>query len=111
MSFSWDSALREARRASQLSQGELAEKAGLSRMTVQKLEAGAIDPRLSTLSVLMRALGLDMVLVPGALKPAVEEFLRSGGRLVAQPPGVGAPLSIVDIVANEQPTRGRRREQ
>ena len=109
MSFLFANALREARRAARLSQGELAARAGLSRMTVQKIEAGAIDPRLSTLAVLMRALGLSLVPVPAELESAVEEFLRSGGRLVAQPPGVGAPPSIVDVIATRpRPGGGTR---
>jgi transcriptional regulator with XRE-family HTH domain len=98
MSFDPRSALRDARRSTGLTQGELAERAGLSRMTVQKIEAGAIDPRLSTLAVLVRALGLDLVLVPGPLAPAVEDFVRAGGRMVGQPAGIGAPPSIVDVV-------------
>lgn len=105
MSIAWGESLRDARRAAGLSQEELAAKAGLSRMTVQKLEAGAIDPRLSTLTVIMRALGLDLALVPAALKPAVDDFLRAGGRIVAQPPGVGAPPSIVDIVTSKTEKR------
>lgn len=71
-------------------------------MTVQKLEAGSIDPRVSTLMVLVRALGLELALVPAALKPAVEDFLRSGGRVVAQPAGIGAPPSIVDVIARDR---------
>lgn len=92
-------ALRSARRAAGLRQEDLAARAGLSRMTVQKLEAGSIDPRMSTLTVLARALGLELMLVPADLSPAVEDFLRSGGRIVAQPPGVGAPASIVEILS------------
>ncbi|MBK6692251.1 MAG: helix-turn-helix domain-containing protein [Myxococcales bacterium] len=96
MSISLPVALRQARRGARLSQQALASRAGLSRMTVQKLEAGDIDPRLSTLTVVMRVLGLEVVLVPSDLTPAVETFLRAGGRLVAQPPGTDAPLSIVE---------------
>lgn len=97
--------LRGARRAAGLRQDELAARAGVSRMTVQKLEAGRIDPRLSTVAVVLRALGLDVVLVPSELRPAVEDFLRAGGRLVAQPPGIGAPPSIIDALASEPPAR------
>jgi transcriptional regulator with XRE-family HTH domain len=112
--FSDAGTLRQARRAAGLNQGELAAKAGLSRMTVQKIEAGNIDPRISTLRVLLRALGLDVVLVPAELRPAVEDFIHAGGRIVAQPAGVGAPPSIVDTLARapsaEAPERpGRRR--
>lgn len=99
--MSFQQALRDARKASGLSQSELAKRAGLSRMTVQKLEAGTLDPRLSTIEAITRALGLGLKLVPGELSSAVDDFLRSGGRLVAQPPGVGAPPSIVEVIASE----------
>lgn len=108
MSISWAEALREARRARGLSQAELAERAGVSRMTVQKLEAGAIDARVSTMDVLFRALGLELAVVPAALKPAVDAFLASGGRVVAQPAGVGAPPSIVDLVVQGDAARRGR---
>ena len=107
--MSFASALQQARRAAGLSQGELAARSGLSRMTVQKLEAGAIDPRLSTIEVLLRVLGLSLVLVPGELSPAVEEFVRAGGRLVAQPAGIGAPASIVDVLAREPAKKAARK--
>jgi hypothetical protein len=65
-------------------------------MTVQRTETGLIDPRLSFLIVMARALGMDIMLVPSALRPDLEEFARSGGKLLGQPVGVGAPASIVD---------------
>lgn len=98
-------ALREARRAAGLQQEELARRAGVSRMTVQRLEAGTIDPRVSTVGVLARALGLDLLLVPAALRPEVEGFVQSGGRLLGQPPGVGAPPSIVDTLTVREKRR------
>lgn len=88
--------LESARVAQGLSHEALAQRAGLSRMTVQRSEAGKIDPRLSTLLVMSRALGMDLMLVPTALRPELEEFARSGGRWLGQPAGVGAPPSLVD---------------
>lgn len=108
---SWAEVLREARGARKLSQAEVAEAAGLSRMTVQKLEAGSVDARVSTLVELVRALGLELTLVPRELAPAVETFVRAGGRVVGQPSGVDAPPSIVDALRDEaaSPTRTRTR--
>lgn len=51
--------LTQARKAAQMTQADLAERAGLSRMTVQRLESGGLDPRLSTLSEMARVLGLE----------------------------------------------------
>jgi len=48
-------ALRERRG---VSQAELAERAGLSREYVNKLEAGKYDPTLGTLGCLAKALGV-----------------------------------------------------
>lgn len=56
--------LAQARKAAHLTQAELAERAGLSRMTVQRLEGGNLDPRLSTLQEIARVLGMELIAVP-----------------------------------------------
>lgn len=56
--------LAQARKAQHLTQAELAERAGLSRMTVQRMESGSLDPRLSTLQEMARVLGLELVARP-----------------------------------------------
>lgn len=58
--------LTQARKAAQMTQADLAERAGLSRMTVQRLESGGLDPRLSTLSEMARVLGLQFHAGPSA---------------------------------------------
>jgi transcriptional regulator with XRE-family HTH domain len=90
--------LEAARKSVALTQAELAQRSGVNRMTVNRIEAG-YDPRLSTLQELARAMGMELMLVPRALRPALEDFIRSGGRLLAQPPGAGAPKSVVDLLA------------
>lgn len=59
--------LAQARKAQHITQADLAERAGLSRMTVQRLESGSLDPRLSTLQEMARVLGLQLVAVPAPL--------------------------------------------
>jgi len=88
--------LQNARKSAGMTHDKLAKRAGLNRMTVQRTEAGTIDPRLSTLLVLARALGMDLMLVPKSLRPDLEAFVQSGGRFLGQPSGVGAPQSLVD---------------
>lgn len=88
--------LAQVRRAQGLTQAELADKAGLSRMAVQKAESGTTDPRLSTLEVMARALGMELMLVPTAIRRDLEHFVQSGGRIVGQRAGVEAPASVVD---------------
>ena len=48
--------LRKLRKARKLSQAALAERAGLSREYVNKIEAGRYDPPLSTINALAKAL-------------------------------------------------------
>lgn len=91
-------ALARARDAQGITQAELAEKAGLSRMAVQKAEAGATDPRLSTLQVMARAMGMELMLVPTALRPDLEQFIQAGGRFLGQQEGINAPASVVDAL-------------
>lgn len=81
----------------------LARQVGADRMTVQRIEAGKTDPRLSTVEDLLRALGLQWMIVPAALQPAVEQFIQSQGRILGQPAGVEAPASIVDTLGRDLP--------
>ena len=90
--------LEAMRKAANLSQEELATSAGLSRMTVQRAEAGQIDPRLSSVLAIAKTLNVELMVVPTGLKQELESFVRSGGRFLGQPPGAGAPLSIVQTL-------------
>ena len=75
-------------------------------MTVGRVASG-LDPRLSTVVEVARAMGLELMLVPTALRPEIEGFVRAGGRLVAQPAGVGAPKSVVDLLTVDAPPEDR----
>ena len=90
--------LEAMHKAANLSQDDLATHAGLSRMTVQRAEAGQIDPRLSSVLAIAKTLNVELMLVPSALKYELESFVRSGGRFLGQLPGAGAPLSIVQTI-------------
>lgn len=48
-----------ARKAEDLTQGELAEEAGLSRATIANIESGGADPKVSTVAELARALDMS----------------------------------------------------
>ena len=86
------------RKTGRMSQEKLASAAGLTRMTVNKIETGTVDPQLSTVLALARALGLELMLVPTEMRAALEAFVRSGGRVLGQPTGASAPPSVVDQV-------------
>lgn len=68
-------ALTAIRKARQITQAELASQAGLSRMTVQRLESNGLDPRLSTLQEMARVLDHELVAIPTALRSAFEQWL------------------------------------
>lgn len=68
-------ALTAIRKARQMTQAELAQQAGLSRMTVQRLESNGLDPRLSTLQEMARVLDQELVVIPAHLQAAFEQWL------------------------------------
>lgn len=70
------SALAEARKLQLMTQAELASQAGLSRMTVQRLESNGLDPRLSTLNEMARVLGYALLLVPQNAQDLVQQTLQ-----------------------------------
>lgn len=99
--------LEAARESRNWTQAQLAERAGASRMTVSRIESG-FDPRLTTLHELARALGFELMLVPAHLRPEVEAFVRSGGRMLAQPAGANAPRSVIDLAGDEARKESKR---
>lgn len=94
--------LAAARKAQQITQAQLAERAGLSRMAVQRTETGDVDPRYSTVAEMARVLGLQLLAVPADLVPALHAFIQSGGKFLGQPTGADAPPSVVETIAAEQ---------
>lgn len=90
------SSLAAVRKAQQMTQADLAQRAGLSRMAVQRTETGDVDPRFSTLAEMARVLGMEIIAVPAALRPELQAFIQSGGKFLGQPTGADAPPSVVD---------------
>ncbi len=72
------------RKTVRMTQAELAERAGLSRMAVQRTETGDVDPRFSTLQEMARVLGMELIAVPTALLPQVQALLQPADAL--EPP-------------------------
>lgn len=68
--------IRAARLAKGWSQLELGEKVGLAQKHVSGIETGKIVPRFDTMLDLLRALDLDLVVVPRALTPVVSSLTR-----------------------------------
>jgi transcriptional regulator with XRE-family HTH domain len=65
-----------ARLRAGLSQSTLGAKVGLAQSHISKIERGAVDVQTSSLVELARALGLELMLVPAQLVPAVQALER-----------------------------------
>ncbi|UPJ31843.1 helix-turn-helix transcriptional regulator [Bradyrhizobium sp. CW1] len=60
-----------------ISQRALAVRSGLTQAHISQIETGRVEPGLSSFIQMVRALDLEVVLVPKKLLPAVEGILRS----------------------------------
>ena len=68
--------LREARLAARMTQEQIADLAGISRPRYRDIEKGTAAARATTLINITRALGLELMLVPQAMVPAIRALLR-----------------------------------
>ena len=68
--------LKTARIASAMTQEQVADLAGISRPRYRDIETGAAAARATTLINIARALGLEMMLIPQAMVPAIEALMR-----------------------------------
>tara|TARA_R100000935_G_scaffold40203_1_gene61716 strand:+ start:836 stop:1435 length:600 start_codon:yes stop_codon:yes gene_type:complete len=68
--------LQAARKAKGLSQRELSDLTGVPQAQISRIEAGAVDLRLSSLVALAHALDLELTLVPRKAVPAVRSLSR-----------------------------------
>ena len=69
---------RKAREAAGISQRALSHIAGLTQSHISQIESGKMEPGLSSFTDMTRALGLELMLVPRTLVPAVQGLLRAG---------------------------------
>ncbi|MBR1033580.1 helix-turn-helix domain-containing protein [Bradyrhizobium liaoningense] len=60
-----------------ISQRALADRSGLTQAHISQIETGRLEPGLSSFIQMVRALDLELVLVPKKLLPAVEGVLHS----------------------------------
>ncbi|MFG6433706.1 helix-turn-helix transcriptional regulator [Roseateles sp. LYH14W] len=88
--------LQAIRKLAGVTQSALAERSGLARETVSKMETGSADPQLSSVFEYCRALDLELLVVPKSLLPELKGFIASGGKYFSQPHGIDAPESVVD---------------
>ncbi|SMD19340.1 helix-turn-helix domain-containing protein [Rhizobium sp. RU36D] len=87
--------LKRSRKTLGLTQEQVADMAGISRPRYREIEAGASAARTTTLINIGRALGLELMLIPQVVVPAVEALLQPVGAeddlpaFVASPDGEG----------------------
>ena len=68
--------LKDTRKGRQLTQEQVADMAGISRPRYREIETGSSAARTTTLINIARALGLELMLIPQAMVPAVDALLR-----------------------------------
>ncbi len=66
----------QAREAAGLTQAQVAELAGISRPRYRDIEKGTAAARATTLVNIARALGLELMLVPQTMVPAIEALMH-----------------------------------
>jgi transcriptional regulator with XRE-family HTH domain len=71
--------LKTARKGLGLTQERVADMAGISRPRYREIEAGSSAARTTTLINISRALGLELMLIPQAMVPAVDALLQPDG--------------------------------
>jgi transcriptional regulator with XRE-family HTH domain len=106
-SDNWDAlaeALRAARLSRRLSQQALAAKLGFRQRQISDVERARVDPRLSTIRNVSRALDLELMLIPRHLISAVEGLLRAGSE------AANRPLYAFDGEAEGEPDHDRPAE-
>jgi len=87
--------LKTTRKGLRLTQEQVADMAGISRPRYREIEAGSSAARTTTLINIARALGLELMLIPQAMVPAIDALTRphDGGddlpAFVASPEGAG----------------------
>jgi transcriptional regulator with XRE-family HTH domain len=69
--------IMKARKARALSQTALADRLGMKQSQISSIEAGKHDLRLTTLIEVSRAVGLEIVLAPRSLLPAITYVMQT----------------------------------
>ncbi|MBB6510576.1 transcriptional regulator with XRE-family HTH domain [Rhizobium soli] len=89
--------LKAARKGRQLTQEQVADMAGISRPRYREIEAGSSAARTTTLINIARALGLELMLIPQAMVPAVDALLRPHDDLDDLPAFMAHPDGVENV--------------
>lgn len=85
-----------ARKAARITQADLAERAGLSRMAVQRTETGDVDPRFSTLQEMARVLNMELIAVPAELHAQVQALIQPQTDQTGAADSIASPVTSQD---------------
>jgi transcriptional regulator with XRE-family HTH domain len=97
---------REARRQRGLSQEALGKTLKIPQAHVSAMEAGGVDVRASTLTAWARALGLELLVVPREIVPAVQYLQKEMSAPARDPERASPPLyeaTETDLDNDDQP--------
>jgi predicted transcriptional regulator len=84
-------AIHARRTALGQSQTTVARKAGTPQSNLSAIELGKVDPRLSSVQDIARALGMELVLVPTEVLPTVRALIGQGNSPDDRPLFVAEP--------------------
>ena len=99
--------LAQVRLGKNLTQAQLAERAGVSKRTVERLESGEVAPQLSGFIRICRALDLlerFELLVPEPVASPMAQ-LKLGGRKRRRASASAAPAGGIGVVAEDAPPK------
>ena len=85
--------LAQARKAARITQADLAERAGLSRMAVQRTETGDVDPRFATWQEMARVLNMELIAVPAELHAQVLALIQPQTGQTAAADRIASPVT------------------
>jgi transcriptional regulator with XRE-family HTH domain len=94
--FYISSAVKAARLDKALSQRALSDKVGIPQGHLSKIENGDVDPRLSSVIEIARALDYEIAFVPRALLPAIQSLERGASR-TGQPTHREVSAAVQDL--------------
>ena len=103
-------ALRYARARAGLSQRALAEKTGIPQSTIGRIEADLVDPRVGTLSRLLRACNFDLEVEPRLGLGVDRSQLRDNLRLTPAEriARAGKEAGVLELIGAARRSRGSR---
>lgn len=95
--------LRWLRERHGLTQQELAEKSGINRVTISKIESGHVEPRAKTLTRLLEAIGVELsTFWEGTREPVYQYETSSEERYYEPVQDQEIPPALAEMLDNEE---------